>query len=57
MFRVVMPGDRRSADSGCRGCGVFLLEVVAEVVIEVAIPAQGAEAEDGFGAVEAPAGG
>jgi hypothetical protein len=34
----------------------FFLEVVGEVVVEVAVADEGAEFEDGFGAVEPPAG-
>lgn len=35
---------------------MFLVEVVLPVVVEVVVAAQGPEFEDGFGAVEAPAG-
>lgn len=35
---------------------VFLGEVVAPVVVEVAVADQGAQGEDGFGAVQSPAG-
>jgi hypothetical protein len=34
----------------------FLPEVEGEVVVQVAVPVQGAELEDGFGAVQAPPG-
>src|SRR6266516_2635834 len=34
----------------------LLLKVVGEVVVEVAVAGEGAELEDGFGVVEAPAG-
>jgi hypothetical protein len=35
---------------------LFLVEVEPPVVVEVAVAAQGAELEDGFGAGKAPAG-
>lgn len=55
MFRVVMPRDRRSAGSGCRGCGVFPAGSGSRGSHRVAVSAQGAELQDGFGAVKAPA--
>lgn len=35
---------------------MFLVDVVCPVVVEVCVADQGAEFEDGFGAVKAPAG-
>ncbi len=56
MFRAVMRRVPEPAGTAVVVAVFFLLEVVVEVVAEVAGAVQGAELEDGFGAIQAPSG-